>query len=448
MTLAACDRAPGARRAAGPGSRGSALIMAIVVLALLTSLGAALLFVAEGEMKTSQVDLRSKRSFYLAEAGLEDARETLRVLNLSGASAAARASFADELAGAAGANGALDLDPAALRAVFDAGGEPTGFTGYGDDVPLKSLTPFGEGRYIAFLTNDAIDGRTSLADTNDRVVITAAAAGPRHSQEVVQAIVERSSFPALPATITMIGPAADFDGGNSNAKKYTGNDCAGGVPGLSVPVVGVVGAGSEASAEAGVHKPKTYTQGSETGVDTVDNIAATIDPSWTDCEFLHDLARQVRAAADVVGTSSTPNGDLGTSVAPRIVYIEGDYTVGGGTLGAGLLWVTGTLTFSGNAGWTGTIFTVGTGSFQRSGGGNGAILGANLVANVAGPDGVMWTSDDCAGVDGVTGTPDDGPAVSTYDNAGGGTGDTGYCSTAIADVQQSFPLAIVGFRQR
>ncbi len=443
---------PGPRRRRAPAAArdelGSALVMAIFVLVLLAGMGAALLFVSETEVKMSRVDARAKQVFYVAEAGLEDGRETLRASNLADLAASDRATLDDELTAAAGANGIINFDAAALRAVYDSAGNVTGFTGYGDDVPLRAVTAFGSGKYASFLTNDALDGKTSTNDTNDRVVISAVGTDSDRALEIVQAIVERRTFPPMPATITIIGPSANFDGGNSNAKDYTGNDCAGGVPGLNVPVVGVIGAASETSAEAGVRKPNSYTQGSQTGVDTVDDIAGTIDPSWTDCTYLHDLARQVRAAADVVGTSATPNSSLGASVSPRIVYIEGDYTVGGGVDGAGLLWVTGTLTFNGNAGWSGVIFTVGRGSFQRSGGGNGVISGANFVANIAGPDGTMWTADDCAGADGVVGTADDGAAIGSYNNAGGGTGDTGYCSTAISSVEEEFPLAVVSFRQR
>jgi len=106
------------------------------------------------------------------------------------------------------------------------------------------------------------------------------------------------------------------------------------------------------------------------------------------------------------------------------------------------------LTFNGNAGWVGVIFTVGKGNFQRSGGGNGVISGANFVANIAGPDGAMWTSDDCSGADGILGNADDGAAVATYNNSGGGNGDTRYCSSDISSVQDEFPFAIVDFRQR
>ena len=428
--------------------RGSALVMAVFVLALLTAMGAALLFVSENEMKTGQVDLRSKTVYYTSEAGLEDARETLRVVNLAGATAALRGSFNDELTTAAGANNTIDFDPAALKPVFGSDGIATGFTGYGDDVPLKGVTSFGQGKYAAFLTNDAVDGRTSKTDSNERVMITAIGTGPNYASEIVQAIVERGGFPALPATITMVGPLPNFDGGSSNAKRYIGDDCAGGVSGLSVPTVGVVGMTAEVNAELGVHKPDTFISGGVTGVATVSNISGTIDPSWKDCSYLHDLARKVRAAADVVGTSSTDNASLGTTVAPKIVYIEGDYTVSGGINGAGLLWVTGTLTFNGNAAWTGTIFTVGKGNFQRTGGGNGVISGANFVANVAGPDGLMWTADDCSGPDGIPGNSDDGPAVATYNNSGGGTGDTRYCSTDISSSEDEFPFRIVSFRQR
>ena len=50
--------------------RGSALVMAIFVLVLLTGMGATLLFVSENAVKMSQVDVRSKKVFYFAEAGL------------------------------------------------------------------------------------------------------------------------------------------------------------------------------------------------------------------------------------------------------------------------------------------------------------------------------------------------------------------------------------------
>jgi hypothetical protein len=371
------------------------------------------------------------------------------VENLSSANVANRDTLHDELVTAAGGNGAIDFNPDTVKPVYASDGTVSGFTGYGDDVPLKAMTSFGGGVYIAFLTNDPVDGKTSLNDTNNRAMITALGVGPNGGVEMVQAIVERAPLPSLPATITILGPSADFGGGNSNSKQYIGNDCNGsGIPGLSVPVLGVIGTASQALADNGVVKPNSYISGANTGTDTVSNIQSSVDPQWMDCNYLHDLARSVRAAADVVGNSATPTSSFGSPGNPRIVYIEGDYDLSGGYDGAGLLWVTGTLTMHGNCSWAGTIFAVGKGDFERTGAGNGAISGATLVADIAGPDGTLWTSDDCAGPDGLVGTSDDGTAVGHYQDDGGGTGDSIYCSSDITAVEEQFPFGVVSFRER
>ena len=140
---------------------------------------------------------------------------------------------------------------------------------------------------------------------------------------------------------------------------------------------------------------------------------------------------------------------LGTPGSPKIVYIEGDYTVTGGNTGGGLLWVTGTLEFNGGSDWYGSLFAVGDGSFVRSGGGSGYIQGNVFVASISGPDGEMWTADDCSGPDGIPGNGDDGiGSGGSYDNSGGGDGDTGFCLPAIQQVSQLIPLRIVDFAQR
>ena len=115
--------------------------------------------------------------------------------------------------------------------------------------------------------------------------------------------------------------------------------------------------------------------------------------------------------------------------------------------GAGLLFVTGRLTFAGTASWNGTMLLVGKGEFKRSGSGGGTIIGAQLLANVAGADRAMWTSDDCDGPDGVSGNADDGIGPGYYDCSGGGTGLTGYCGGSIDTVQQEFPFQVRAFRQ-
>jgi hypothetical protein len=121
--------------------------------------------------------------------------------------------------------------------------------------------------------------------------------------------------------------------------------------------------------------------------------------------------------------------------------------VPGGISGAGVLFVTGDLDFSGRSSWQGPIFAIGKGNFIRSGGGNGDITGGILVADVAGPDGLLFTSDDCSGQDGIHGTADDGVAQGSFDVPGAGNSTTGYCSAHLRYWQANRPLEIVSFIQ-
>lgn len=420
--------------------RGSALLLAVFILVLLTGLGVAALFVSRIDGRAGQADARAKRAFYLAEAGLESGRERVRASNLTSADPT---SLDDELRAAAGGNLTIDFRASNLRSVYDAQGRVTGFTGYGDDVPVAALTALDSGWYAAFLSNDAIDGRTSLDDSNDRVQVTAIGAGSDRSVEVVEAVVERFQIPALPATITLLGPSADFDGGSSNAKIYAGDDCYHsaayvGIPDLHVPVIGVIGSAAVASASSGVRKPSSYFSGGSTGTATVSDVATTIDSAWLDCDFLRGLSEAVRSIATYECRSTSPCNHWNASTLQTITYVDGDLA---GVSGKGILWVTGDVTFRGNDSWDGMIFVVGTGRFERSGGGNGQTIGGTIVANIAGPDGVTGTGDDCT-------TAPAGFGVAHYDVSGGGTHDSVYCSTAITESTQGLPLRVVSFRER
>ena len=434
--------------------RGSSLVVAVFVLALITTLGVALLFLSRNEVSLSQADTRTKRAYYFSEAGLEDGRSTASNTNRVSANPL---SYNEELLAASGGllgNGAFDFDPTLVTPVYDSAGNVTSFTGYGDDQPIRGMTAFSDGWYISFLSNDPIDNALNpLVDTNNRLMLSGIAAGRDRSFEVVEAVVEFNSlFPNLPAAITVLGPNAQFQGGNSNAKKYLGDDngvhCPGGVAGGSVPVIGVISATSKTSAEAGVSKPSNYTTdyGNDVGNDTVSDISAT-DPLWTNCDLIVEFAESVKNAADLIGDSSTPLTDLGAPGNPKVVFIEGDYDISGMFTGAGLLFVTGTFTFDGKADWTGAIFVVGEGLYVRSGGGNGDMLGGVVVANVSGPDTTLFTSDDCSGDDGIKPSADDGVAQSSFDTSGGGGLTTAYCSSVLANLQAANPLEIVSFRQ-
>ena len=427
-------------------ANGSALIVALFVLFLVTAIGVALLFLTRNEVDMSQADGRGKRVYYLAEAGLEDGRTTVGNANRVSLKTD---DLSDELDTAAGPDDVINFNVDNIAPVYDGNGNVTGFTGFGDDVPARGLTALDDGWYTAFLTNDVNENPSTIIDNNDIVMITGIGVAADRSLEITEAVVQYDElFPSLPATITILGPNAIFDGGNSNAKSYVGDDCPGGLL-PPVPVVGTIGGVSETHAEIGVHKPGTYESNGQSGDDTVsDLIPLGVDPMWTDCDALVALARGVMDAADVVGDSSTPLAALGTPASPKIVFIDDDYDVSGNFTGAGLLLVTGLFEFDGKADWQGVLLAIGQGDFVRKGGGNGNVLGGAVVANVEGPDQILFTADDCSGDDGVKPSGDDGVAQSSFDASGGGGLKTQFCSPYFTRLQAAKPLEILSFRQR
>jgi hypothetical protein len=437
--------------------KGSALILTAFILVLLSAMGIGLLFVSEVEMNSSRSSLDVKKAFFMAEAGQEDGRMTLFNTNGNG-------SFDDDLAAAAGPDGVIDFVADNLELTYGSDGLPNGVTGVDDDVALRGLTQLNDGWYAAFVTNDPVDGIANQTDTNDRVMITAIGASDRGGEEKVQAIVERYEIlPGLPpATITLLGPPPQFDGGHADVHEYGGDDCQGnGVPGLYVPVVGTVGASSEAASELGMNvtccpeEGPDYDSGpyhnEETFADLTDitepTVHQTLDPAWQDCDAIVQIIEDTRAAADLVCctppvcATPTPDSCVFPPDAPgRTIFIDGDWDIGPGDSGQGTLLITGEMRYDGRASWTGLLLAFGAGEFQRHGGGNGSITGAIMVADVAGPDNIYGTADDCTG-------PDNGLSSTYFDLDGGGNAHTNYCTADILANKPQPPYRIVGFRQ-
>jgi len=428
--------------------RGSAMLLAMLMMVLLTSMGVALLLLSESEVALGSTDLRSKQAYFLAEAGVEAGRLTLFDANGDGP-------FDDDLTTHAGTDAAIDFDPGTVEPTHDGQGQIAGFSGFDDDVPLIAMTQLGEGWYAAFLTNDPGEGAGfgSTADTNGRVMITGVGAARDGSFEVVQAIVEPAPpFPGpIPATITIFGPSPYFEDVNSAAKVFQGDDCGGtGIPAFAVPVFGLMDTPTEQVIESSLNPSTTYTHAGQFDDISVSNLKDPTDPGivassiglidagWDDCAALREMTEEVRAVADVVcaeGVSCT----LPPSAPDRVVFCNGDFTLG--SSGAGLLWVTGTLTMSGATNWNGLIVVVGEGAFVRSGGGTGRISGATILADIAGADNVYGTSDDCEG-----GTAGFRSAV--YNEAAGGTGLTTYCNADVLAATPWTKYPVVDFRQR
>jgi hypothetical protein len=411
---------------------GSALILSVFVAALLASLGIALLFLGQLNLEMNKVSANSKRAFYLAESGIENGRRTLYDAN-GGAE-----DFGPRLQIAAGDDLTIDFDADDLVVQYDDDGNIVAITGYEDDAPLMDTTLLGDGVYAAFLTNDPIDGRTNLSDTNARVMITGVGVGPNKALKVVEALVEPEDIlpPMPPAVLTMMGSEPIFDGGSSNAERYSGEDChflGGGQPDLYLPVVGTTSDGAESSTEDGIYgRPDKYTSGGYTGDETAvdltdpddpmiqDTELGTIDPVWMDCAFLQDLLKKLREHATYYCDGSVGCEEPETTTMDDIFFVDGDIQLGPGYIGSGVLVVTGELEFLGTSTWTGIVLVIGEGSLMRRGGGNGILSGTSFVANI--PFG-----------------------VSNYEVVGGGNADVDYCSRFIPDGPRTYH--VVGFRQ-
>ncbi len=440
------------------GSRGSGLVMAIFIMALLTTLGISLLFMSQNEMKMTDVDRARKKTFFLAESGLEAAREQLNQLNI----ASGTADLDDELAGVTGPNAGIDLlDGSALAPIYDGNGNVTGISGAGDDTPLQPLTAFGDGWFAAYLTNDAGDGVVALTDNNERVMITAIGIGPRQSVEVVQAIVVPDHlFPMPPAAITLLGPSPNFQQLSNSAdgdRRLVGTDCdgSGGIPGLRAPVVGAIGSAAEAQAETGMGTPETtYVSGTNSGTTafadvtdasepTVATSLGVIDAEWTDCAAVQNMLADLESAADYV--CDERGGEIcvqPATSATSVTFIDGDFQPTSN--GAGVLVVTGTLTVV--VSWNGVLLAIGEGNFSRSGSNHKSTSGASVVADIAGPDSIYGTADDCTGGSGGFTT------ASYVTNLGGHEDDnvtpTVYCTDDILPIYSLSGQKVASFAQR
>jgi hypothetical protein len=437
--------------------RGSALVLAVFVLVLLTAMGTALLFLSQNEAKMGQASLRVKSAFYLAEAAIEDGRTTLFATN-------GLDPFDDDLEDAAGGDpgDTIDFDPEAIRASYDADGNVTGLTGFGNDVPLRALTPLGvagqPGWYAAFLTNDPVDGPTSKVDTNERVMVTGVGAGRDQSFELVQAILEPFQFlPPVPAAaLTLLGPKPHFDNGDSAAQEHTGNDC--GLPGGAfAPIVGTIGDGATDAVQDNMQRPDKFSSGplpfegeSTVGnlIDPADPIVdgaghGTIEPAWLECLALKEMVDFLAIAADYYCNADIESCTFPATSPDTVVFIDGD--VAGTPAGdySGILVVTGELVYNGATGWDGIILNIGEGRLLRSGGGSRKPSGGVVVASIdPTPNGPAPDRDDwCT-------TPPDGFEPAYYDTSGGGNSTVEWCSTTIDLANTVRSYRVTEFLQR
>ncbi len=408
---------------------GLVLAVALVFLVVLGVMGSAAVIMTRGDLKLSGNYKNSETAFYVAEAGIEHAREVLRAMN---AASVDKNSLSDELASVTGSNGVLD-------------GNVSG----SDDVPLINAVPLGNDSYTVYLTNDSVDGSLNQTDSNKTVTLTSVATSPIGSQATIQSTVKTFDFFSPPGAITILGSGVNFTGNNSNANELHGDDQCG--TESPKPVVAVSHLADVDGVKSSINssKPETYHTKDSGGNpvtavthpgditkkipdSTVAYIASNYGIDLLDAHDLNDLVADLKKLADSVipgGTNAT-SVNVGAPGDTRVVMVTGDFDLNHN--GAGILLVTGELTFQGNIDYDGLILVLGKGSMRRAGAGNGAISGGIIVANTLGLDGIAGTADDALG-------------PPTFDTSGGGDSKISYCSTAINDMLSDIPPRPISF---
>lgn len=387
--------------------KGIALVTVILMLLAFTVLGVIAVNVTNVGSLITRNTKTSKQAFYLAEAGIERARELLRTRMAGGNTLSA------ELNSIKGANGVL-ADSSNASNLLSA-----------DDLPYVDTTSLGSGSFKVYLTNDSVDGVTSITDTNNIVTLTSFGSGPDNSQAIIQITVQRSPIPALPGAISMPGPHVSFDGGNSTSSTIAGD--------ATHPAVAVNSIAGRSEVVAGIPSNRLgeytgmgYASGSPPTPSVVDPGGNSWDV-WGNLPKLQGLYNDLKGMADF-SSPSDQGFTLGTSADPKVVVIDGDYTVLNGTSGAGILLVTGNLTLQGTITYDGMLLVLGKGDITRSGGGTGTISGGIFVANIAGPDGNINTT-----ADNTWGTP-------SWNTSGGGTSDVDYIYASNNTAIQLLPF--------
>lgn len=392
-------------------------MIVILLLVALTTLGVMAVNVSNVGTKITSNTKTTKQAFYLAEAGIERARELLRT-NL-----AANIQLGTMLTTAAN-GGTLN----------DSTSNPT-FSGT-SNTPIVATTSLGSGSFKVYLTNDTAEGVTSTADSNGIVTLTAFGNGPDNSMAVIKVTTVKNggiNLPNLPGAITLSGPTTTFAKGNSNASGVGGGANPAVAVNAAAPLTTVINDINGTTPGSGPNRSANWT--GTGGSPSVQNL--TFGSPWDSISDLQNLYTQLKANANYTSTADS-GFTYGTSANQKIVVIDGNLTIGAGS-GAGILLVTGTLTLHGNFDYNGIILAIGTGSIIRNGGGNGTISGGIFVANINGPDGLINTGDDVFG-------------NTNYNTNGGGTSDilyntSSYSSSVGGNAINTIPFAKTSWRQ-
>jgi len=470
-----------------------AFVVTLIALAVVLVLGLAVIQNSVSGLRQSGNDSTSKTAAAIAESGGEYAREHIRTRLYGGQTI-------NQLLSAA-ANGGTLVNATTLAGF----GHTTATSNDTNNLPLVASQSFGNGNFQVFLTNDLLEGGTpaqsvvKTTDSNNRVMITSFA-GRAGATSVVQE--QLGLFDAflpgwnLPGIINLPGPDVNFQSFASNARfvyGYARGDQ--NKTGLAYchPTIAVttnaakakidsvmctpgnastgqyLSCGAFASPVASCDTTNKGNNGVSTGVDfnpTTENFLATADNPYeldksvvytpiqagdrrlTQVSYLTWLRSQVVQSANYCTPTTACSSPYGTTADPKIVAINGDFTLQGNESGAGILLVTGKLTFSGTPDYKGVVLVIGQGNFEQNGAGNGTFKGAMLIANID----AAWPAASCVPLPSscqpnAAGECPCYAGIPTYNINGGGNSESYYDADVLTRYGAgSMPLQLLTFR--
>jgi hypothetical protein len=359
--------------------RGIALILTLIFLSFLAVLGAALLTTATIEVWTGDNYGTNAQSLYVAEAGLEQAREAILSSTLTPG---------ELLSAASGDDGSIlaSLDLGTLLASDDRPLFPRSADNAAQAAGEFLYDASGReiGRYWVWLRNDPAEGSAVKADSNE-VLTLLSVAQVRNARKTIEMTVRKSRFPSLPAALTLDGAIGVFEPPDSGVFQIDGTD------GAATPYrngIGVIDAASEEAIRNGIPEglEENYTGSGSSRPDAA-NIEAELDERLKTPAGLERIVSGIAANADHSYSGgygwSQEIGSVGSPVDYRIVVVHGDCVLGPGT-GYGMLLVRGNLTISGSFQWFGPILVVGQGVLRWNSSASGAVHGGMFLARTRG----------------------------------------------------------------
>jgi hypothetical protein len=415
--------------------RGSALVLALMLLTFLMILGTALLTsvtldVAIGENYRSETQL-----LYLAETGIGEARNLLRDSSMTPSLLLRSAAGADGLLSAS-----RDLDTL-LQATDDI----PFINGGARSMPRIAIDTSGKpaGRYYVFLRNDSADGMTSLTDSN-KVLTLLSVAMLGDSRKVLEVKLRKWQVPKLPASLVMSGAPvrflpADLHSEISGIDITANGDDRRSIGVRTVPDQATILASIPAGTEI-LYSGRGNPTPPPADVGVID---AQLDPRLrTPGNLERAVERIVENASDLRSpgwNGTTLVGNIGTAGDYRIVVVNGNCVLGPGT-GFGILLVRGNLSVTGNLRWNGIVLVIGQGSMDTIGTANGIISGGVFVARTRAAD---RTSANELGT--ILATP--GPVNVDFSGSGNSLKIENPGAAALDLVNQRFPYLPIAIRE-